>query len=79
MVAGTTSTADLHIHGTLNGVVLGITASFDTGDLDFSGNTISALTGPINLNAPEAIVLSGLATDNITIDDNTIFGSIRLF
>ena len=73
MVAGTTSTADLHIHGTLNGVVLGITSSFDTGDLDFSGNTISALTGPINLNAPEAIVLSGLATDNITIDDNTIF------
>ena len=73
MVAGTTSTADLHIHGTINGVVLGITSSFDTGDLDFSGNTISALTGPINLTAPEAIVLSGLGTDNITIDDNTIF------
>ena len=41
MVAGTTSTADLHVHGTLNGVILGITSSFDTGDLDFSGNTLN--------------------------------------
>ena len=72
MVAGTTSTADLHVHGTINGVILGITSSFDTGDLVFSGNTISALTGPIGLDAPEAIVLSGLGTDNIQIDDNII-------
>lgn len=72
VINGATATEDLHVLGTAKGVVLGIANSFDTGDLDFSGSTISNLTGPINLNAAEAVVLSGFATDNITINDNII-------
>ena len=58
VINGATATEDLHVLGTAKGVVLGIANSFDTGDLDFSGTTISNLTGPINLNAAEAVAVS---------------------
>lgn len=75
-IAGNTGTDDLHVLGTTKGVIFGINNQLDTGDLDFglgpNGDTISAPVGPINLNSPEAIVLSALQTDNINIDDNII-------
>ena len=75
-IAGNTGTDDIHVLGTTKGVIFGINNQLDTGDLDFglgpNGDTISAPVGPINLNSPEAIVLSALQTDNINIDDNII-------
>jgi len=59
----------------VNGNIKTTNVISDTADIDllqFSTNNINNLTGDINIQAPDIIKISTLATDNIKVNDNII-------
>lgn len=66
------ATRTLEVSGTTKLNNLLIPNTLTAGDIEFSGNTISSLSGTINLNASEAVIIPNLENGTIRISDNTI-------
>lgn len=63
---------NLEINGTSRTVNLNTTTALNAADLEITNSTISNLSGDINLNAADAIVMSNMENGTIRISDNII-------
>ena len=67
-----TPTKELDIAGTTRTTNLIASTSLNTPGFDITGNTFRVLTGDINLNAADAIVMANMENGTIRISDNII-------